>query len=61
MSQISNQIIAMSDFGETLMILGLAVREIFLNNSMWLMKLVTFSLEIFFLSDCKYGIPVILR
>jgi len=28
---------------------------------MWLMKLVTFLLEILFLSDYKYRIPVILR
>ena len=37
----SNQIMAISDLGEALMILGLAAREMFLNSSIWLMKSVT--------------------
>ena len=51
----------MLNFGKALMILGLAVKEIFLNNSIWLIKSVTFLLEILFSFDYRYRIPVILR
>ena len=51
----------MSDLGDALIILGLAAREMFLNNSMWLIKSMIFLLEILFLFNHKYRIPVILR
>jgi len=60
-SQISNQIIAMSDLGEALMILGLATREIFENISVWLMKLLTSLLFSLLPLGCINGMPVIFR
>ena len=60
-SQISNQIIAMLDLGEALMILGLAAREIFSNISVQLMRLLTSSLFSLLLLGCINGIPVIFR
>ena len=57
----SNQMIAISDLGETLMILGLAAREMFLNSLIWLMKSVTLLLEILFPSDHRYGMSMIFR
>ena len=60
-SQMSNQIMAISNLGEALMILGLAAREMFSKSSMCFIKSVTLSLEILFSSERKYGMPVIFR
>ena len=52
-SQISNQTIVMSNLGKALIILGLAIREIDLNNPVCFMKLVISLLVSLLPLDCK--------
>jgi len=60
-SQILNQIMAILDLGDALIILGLATKKMFLNNLVYFMKSEISSLDNLLPLDKIYRIPVIFR